>query len=469
MDTTDGGRTNLDLLTVVKSAQVLSGEIVLAALLKKMLDIVLENAGAQRGVLLLNDEKDRLLLQAEIDLPRQQEAFMQNLPLEADISTLLPLPVIQYVARRQETVVLSDAQQPTQFSQSAYLQSEVVRSVFCMPLLRQGKLTGVLYLENNLAPNVFSPERTQLLNLLSSQLAISIENASLYEDLDNKVKQRTQEVLRQKEMLESQKSEIEEQNKKIRSSINYAQRIQQAMLLPDPEIRQLLPESFVLFRPRDVVSGDFYWIRRLGQKTWVAAVDCTGHGVPGALMSAIGHNLLNELLSIHQITEPDLLLNELHLSVRTALRQAENQNRDGMDIALVVIDHEREELHYAGAKNPLVYVQEGELQVIAGDRVPVGGYQHETERRFTKHIIPLRQNGQRIPTHFYLYSDGFADQFGGPTGRKFSSKRLQKLLHETHSFGAEHQKRNLEETLNAWMAQSRERQVDDVLLIGVKV
>lgn len=267
---------------------------------------------------------------------------------------------------------------------------------------------------------------------------------------------------------------IEDKNQSITESITYAQRIQAAMLPAIDAIQEELPESFVLFKPRDIVSGDFYWYATPNQhdeqgqtvyknKIMMAAVDCTGHGVPGAFMSMIGHSLLDEIVNARGIIQPDRILADLHIGIRYALRQQDSQNRDGMDMALVVLCKDMNILDFAGAKNPLIYIQDGELNFIKGDKLAIGGEQLETERKYTSHRIDVSK-----PTTFYIYSDGYQDQFGGPHGKKFMRKRMRELLFDIHEQPMNEQKQILDDTIENWRSEANEKQVDDIMMMGVK-
>jgi len=255
--------------------------------------------------------------------------------------------------------------------------------------------------------------------------------------------------------------EIHKKQADIESSINYGLRIQQAMLPSKEKFEELLPESFVLFKPRDVVSGDFYWVKELySEKIAVAAVDCTGHGVPGAFMSMIGSNALNSIVSGY-VDEPDKILHELHGRVQTSLKQEETGNKDGMDMALCVIDTDRDKLYFSGAKNHLIYIKEGEVFQIRGDKHPIGGV-GKVKASYTQHAVDLEGD-----MYFYLYSDGFVDQFGGPDNMKFMSKRFKRLLEENHEQPLSVQKEKLEEAFYSW--KGNYKQTDDVLVIGFKI
>ncbi len=280
--------------------------------------------------------------------------------------------------------------------------------------------------------------------------------------------------------IEEQLGLIQHQHEHITQSINYAQRIQNAMLPTEHNLTQLIPDSFILFKPKDIVSGDFYWFynaetgktiseldpdqtsEHVVQKIIIAAVDCTGHGVPGAFMSMIGYNLLDMIASKHT-HEPHLILSELNRSVQHALQQQKSNNKDGMDMAICSIDKSNKIIEFAGAKNPMIVIKNGELEVFKGDKDSVGGAQGDANRTYTKHSIHIDQ-----PTTIYLFSDGYEDQFGGTEGKKFMIKNLRDLLLKIHQEPFEKQKEILNQTLEAWKG-TKEKQIDDILVIGMRV
>ncbi len=274
--------------------------------------------------------------------------------------------------------------------------------------------------------------------------------------LEEKVEQRTQE-------LQIQKRALEEQNLHITQNINYARRIQEAFLPKREAIESLLPEFFILFKPRDIVSGDFYFVEKVGEKIVVAAIDCTGHGVSGAFMTVLGNEILHKIVRQDRQTSPDLILNALHKGVREALQQAHTANRDGMDLSLIVIDTLTQKIEFAGAKNPLLYFNHTGLHLLKGDKMPIGGEQREQERLFTKKSIDTTS-----PTVFYLLSDGFQDQFGGENNRKFGIARLKKLLEEIATEKLTTQAHLLDQAFESWREQGGEAQIDDVLILGLK-
>ena len=257
--------------------------------------------------------------------------------------------------------------------------------------------------------------------------------------------------------------EVRKQNKHIAQSISYASRIQNAILPSSNKIAELMPEHFIFFKPRDIVSGDFYWMARKDNKLILAAVDCTGHGVPGAFMSMLGVSFLNEIVTKNHEVAANEILNKLRVSVKSTLAQsgAEHDTKDGMDMALCVIDYDNMMMQYAGAYNPLYLIRDNELIQYKADRMPIGSHLVEKES-FTNHEIQLIKGDV-----FYLFSDGYIDQFGGEAGRKFSSKAFRNLVLSMHSKSMAEQKVILEENFEIWRGE--QNQIDDVLVIGGKV
>jgi len=255
--------------------------------------------------------------------------------------------------------------------------------------------------------------------------------------------------------------EIEEKNKSITASINYAKRIQEAMLPQSETIKASIPYHFIFFKPRDIVSGDFYWFYQAEHYSFLAVADCTGHGVPGAFMSLIGNNLLNDIIIAKKIYQPNEILTELNIGVRNALKQDENDTRDGMDIALVRIDSTQKTMDYAGAMNPLYYVPLGNetLLQIKADKQAIGGKQAQKHYTYSLHTIQIER-----PTMFYLCSDGYQDQFGGEQNRKFMLSHFRELLYNIHKESMEKQKAILEDTFLKW--KKNHKQTDDVLVCG---
>ncbi|MCC6371578.1 MAG: SpoIIE family protein phosphatase [Bacteroidia bacterium] len=281
--------------------------------------------------------------------------------------------------------------------------------------------------------------------------------------LEQKVIERTEEVVRQKSEIESKNEELEILYKQVTDSIHYAKRIQDAILPSNSTVKKLLPDSFILFKPKDIVSGDFYWIEKKDKLVYFAAVDCTGHGVPGAFMSLVGYNILKDILNNTNATRPADILDALREGIVSTLKADDSgkQAKDGMDMTLCAINYETLELQYAAAFNPMCLIRNGELILYQANKFPIGSFIGE-KTNFDNHTIQLLKGDQ-----IFIFSDGYADQFGGPNGKKFMVGNFRKLLAQIAQLDSGSQKDKLDQTLLSW--QGGQEQVDDVLVIGVKV
>lgn len=270
-----------------------------------------------------------------------------------------------------------------------------------------------------------------------------------------------------KEELQTTKALIEEQNKKIMDSINYAKRIQKAIIPEPEELKKALGNYFMFYKPKDVVSGDFPWMYEREEYYYIAAVDCTGHGVPGAMMSLIGNLLLNDIVNnTEEQKTPGVVLNELHKAVVNTLKQDApgNTAADGMDVAMCRIKKDRSEIVYAGAHRPLYLQRQGVEEVIQykGSKYPIGGMQYNGENNFEDQVLEI-QKGDKL----YFFSDGLPDQFGGPKDLKLGPKRIRKCIEENAGKSIADMHVILEDQFMNWMGESK--QMDDVLLFGVEV
>ncbi len=282
--------------------------------------------------------------------------------------------------------------------------------------------------------------------------------AELHE-ANEELKQTVEELNSTLELAKQQKIEIETQNKNITASINYAKRIQDAILPIQEQISKALPHSFILYKPKDIVSGDFYWFAERSEKQILVVADCTGHGIPGAFMSLLGTSIIYQLVYLQGIISPDMVLYELNNSIRRILKQDINSKiQEGMDVAICMIDQQNKTIEFAGAYRPLYYIQNRQVFEIKGDKLCVGG--GGEERVFTKHIVDISQ-----PTCLYLFSDGYQDQYGEESKKKLGAKFFKEMLFEIHEQPVEIQKQILEERLIWW--QGSEKQIDDVLVVGV--
>ena len=277
---------------------------------------------------------------------------------------------------------------------------------------------------------------------------------------------RTNYILKERqkahEEIRNQKEQLASKAKNIEDSITYARRIIEAMMPSQKKMKSIMPYSFALSIPKDIVSGDFYWIAKKNNKIFLAAVDCTGHGIPGAFMSIIGYDLLRNIITEQGIEEPAEILNQLDKGVTDTLRGAEDiEVSDGMDISFCTINPERKYIEFAGAMNPLYLVRDNNILEFKGDRASIGSKNATNKKYFKNQRIPLQKEDV-----IYLFSDGFPDQFGGPHGKKFKYRRFRHLLLNIHTLPFDKQKETIYKSIEKWRGELE--QVDDILLLGAK-
>ncbi len=444
--------SSLDFNSVMKATQAISGEIRTEHLLSKMIDILIENAGAERGVLIQEDDHHHLVVNAEGHIASTEIRLLQATPIEkAD----LPLAIIRYVERTKETLVLDEATKDRRFSHDSYIGGKQAKSIYCSPIVIQGQVKAILYLENNLSTHVFDEQNTLLLSILSGQIAISLENSSLYTNLEKKVEERTKELNKKHE-------ELSEKNARITDSVRYALNIQAAILPLESEMSRLFPQHFVVYKPKDIVSGDFYWATEVDNLRFLAVLDCTGHGVPGAFMSMLGNSLLNQIVNQANTIPPATILMQLHEGITNLLKQEETENKDGMDVCLCsfeTLEDQTTKITFAGAKRPLYYAINGELQEVQGNRYSIGGILRNIERQYKDNVLILPPRSM-----VYLCTDGLTDQANAKRDR-FSMLRLRTFISQNCTLDVQQQKEVL---LSDWdYFRQNTEQRDDVTLIGV--
>jgi serine phosphatase RsbU (regulator of sigma subunit) len=281
--------------------------------------------------------------------------------------------------------------------------------------------------------------------------------------LEEKVRERTIEIQDQKNEIESQRDIINEKNASITSSIKYASHIQNAVLPPLELIDKLLPDNFILNKPKDIVSGDFYWIAEKDNKIVFTVADCTGHGVPGAFMSLLGITFLNEIVNVEGITRSNDIVTKLRERVVHSLQQGRKDipTSDGMDIVLCVLDPQRKKIQYTGGMNNLIYIRDGKLEVVRSDRTSVCVLYNNSEP-FT-----MKEFDYKPGDVFYLFSDGYPDQFGGEHDRKYFVHRFYVTLLDIHRLSMSKQKEMLEKNLKEWMRDNE--QTDDITVMGIRI
>jgi serine phosphatase RsbU (regulator of sigma subunit) len=342
----------------------------------------------------------------------------------------------------------------TQFDGLILLMAFVILGILSLPL----SMSVYLAFDFAGANKTLKNQIVQIEDLSAKAIKDAEEKKQILENqnqmLEAQVKVRTAEIVEQKEI-------IEEKNKDITDSIYYAKRIQDATLASKEIKYKLFPNAFVLFKPKDIVSGDFYWFAGKNGKRLISVCDCTGHGVPGALMSMIGNNLLNKVVNEKAITSPDKILIELDEELRLTLKKEENtDSKDGMDVALLTFINERE-MEYAGANRPLWIVRGGVLEEIKATKISIGGDRYGNEQQFKCHSIKL-QEGDTV----YISSDGFADQFNN-NDKKLMTRRFKEILIGIQHLSMPEQEKYLDDFIEKWKGNLE--QTDDILVIGIRV
>lgn len=320
-----------------------------------------------------------------------------------------------------------------------------IRSCLIMPLFYEDGLLGSINLDSE-QNNGFSQDDLELLQDVSSEIAIALQQAKF------------------KAAIHESNILLKRRNEDINASLRYAKRLQEAILPPHDYVKYLLPESFIFYQPKEIISGDFYWLEKHEDIILIAAADCTGHGAPGAFMSIVGNNLLNQAVNIYNITQPSLILDFINNGLSKVLHNKvdEVSIKDGMDIVLCSFDKKNKVLEFSGANNTLWMIRNQELIITKGDKFPVGAYLERGAKLFTNHKVQL-EDGDTV----YLFSDGFADQFGGPKGKKFKYDQFRKFLLSIQNQSMESQKLLLNKVFEDWKGNLE--QVDDILVIGLKV
>ncbi|MCU0462637.1 MAG: SpoIIE family protein phosphatase [Bacteroidales bacterium] len=388
-------------------------------------------------------EKDRiaqsLLLEKEKNIARENQEKVRSLEQEA----LIQQQELDLKTAREKTLTTENELLETQKKQEAE-SAQKARQIRNMAIFLGALMVLVAIMI--------------LFGLISTRKKNQIlaESKRHIEKINADLEQINAEVLKQKDI-------IEQKNQSITDSIQYASRIQTAVLPPINFLDEWGLENFILFKPKDIVSGDFYWGVMKNEKIMIAAVDCTGHGVPGAFMSMLGHTFLDEIINTREIDNAAAILNILREEIINTLKQkgTTGEARDGMDVSLVILDLKSGKLDYAGANNPLYLIRDGKLTRYKADSMPIGIH-FISFTPFTNQIIQIRKGD-----YFYLFSDGYADQFGGPRGKKFMYKPFQDLLVRNSFKPMELQKEILDNTFEKW--KNEREQVDDVMVIGIKV
>ncbi len=401
-----------------------------------------------------------------------------------------PESLIDKIISEKKDVIIADRKRVEGLLSFEYGQKHLPKSVMAVPIQVKQAVRYVVYLENLYENNAFTTNEVELLNVLSGQIAGLIANFDIYNTLESMnagleqlIEKRTEEIQLRHEELSSQRDEIQQQNvylnkvykeisqknKFLTDGIHYAKRIQKALMPGRQYVNTLFPQNFIFDKPKEILSGDFYWATstKVNNETRYifTAADSTGHGIPGALMSIIGNNMLYESVIVFKSTKPSEILDNLQLMIKERLNQGgKHDSKDGMDMALISYNPDTRELEFAGARNPLLHVRDGVITEYKADRMSIGGRDHsriKEGRKFTNHTIKIEQ-GDMI----YMFSDGYLDQAGGNHGRKFMKKRFKQLISYIADLSLKDQEYQLDAIFEKWRGDYI--QVDDVIVTGIR-
>jgi len=447
--------------------------------------IISEELGLARCFLIVNEDQVYTVLGAyDID----NKYLVERMPMSLSDKQLkynLPVELIERYMELKHSKIFTDIENIT-FSK-AYFNKFKPRSIICKVISQGQGFDLLIYAEATINNKKQLNEKSVLIDFIESQIFTLVENyyilseiEELNRTLEEKVEQRTAEVFQQKEEITAQRDEIEEKNQRLQQallerehinrtlqdSINYAKRIQESILPKENEFKEVFPEAFIFFLPKTTLSGDFSWFQQKGDLFYLAAVDCTGHGVPGALMAIIGNNLLEQAVNEFKLESPAKILDAMEKGLHSRLHnnKRDEVTKDGMDISLIVYNRSTRELRFSGAHNPGYYFSpnSNDLRILTPNPLSIGGLR---VRKESKKFVEKKLIAEKDAV-LYLFSDGFYDQIGGIKGRKFMKSSFKELLINIHTMDMNNQKKKLIQTYEDW--KSNLSQIDDILVIGIK-
>lgn len=416
---------------------------------------VAKNAIAELGyedcVVYLVDEQQEYLIQKAAHGPKN--------PIDLDILNPIKIKmgegIVGYVAKTQQGEIVNDTRTDARY----ILDDDRRLSEIAVPIIYDNRTIGVIDSEHHLE-NFYPEEDLNILVTIASMTATKLMQARNDEKLQEY--QNDLKTLVHYKTLELNKTltELKAQTLELTDSINYAKRIQNAILKEPKSIQEFLPDSFIFYKPKDIIAGDFYLVEKIDNKIVLAVADCTGHGVPGAIISVVCHNSLKRAMRRVGLQSASKILEETRLLILETFKGSSEEIKDGMDIGLCLIDTKKLELNFSGANINLLYFQNNTLNILKGNKEPVGF--HLTMRPYTNHILQLQANNC-----LYMLTDGFPDQFGGPHGKKFKHKQVRAFLSNNHTQPMQKQYERLTGIFNLW--QGDQAQVDDICFMGVRI
>lgn len=440
---------------LVEAGQEIAKEVSTNDLARTLLCYMSKGSAADRGGIILYGNDGQLLENMFFERKGDEVECMDDL-------SLFPPHLTKVVGKCDEPLLMLTPNANTVISEE-YLQTYKPRSIYTRALWHGEQLAGIIYLESQLRKHNFTPNRLKFIELLNQQAAVSITRLKVLLGLEHTVEERTREISKQKKT-------IEDKNKDLMDSIQYAQRLQKSFMPKTDMLQDVLDDVMLLYKPKSMISGDFYWWRNTESHVHLAIVDCTGHGVPGGMLSILGLNLLNQLVIQDELVHPEEVL--LHMNqyfqtrfARTLARGGSKnlEHYDSMDIALISLNKATGKMEFAGARRPLYLVREGKLIKIKGDSFSLGGsgLLEDSNYTFSREVLQLHPGDE-----IYMFSDGFVDQFGGPRDKKFTPKRFRELVLAHSQKPMTDIREMLHSELEKWRGENE--QTDDVLVFGFR-
>lgn len=433
-----------DLNTVGRQ---LSAEIDPYKLIPLLLSNAIKSIGAESGAIIFTNPNESLSIKCKI---------IDGEPSFSSDFETIPFELINSVIATQNTCVLKNAWRIGDWSSLGTIASRKVRSIYAAPMSNYGHFIACLYLEHATKTDFFDTNKQEFLKLFLAQGAISIDNAMVYKNLEDLVTERTAS-------LEHKSKELADANRDLTDSIYSALRLQHAVLPHKNMLQEIFPDSFILNLPRDIVSGDFYWFGGDKNSLMLAVADCTGHGVPGAMLSMLGANFLNQIYQANPFLRPSELLNHLRVAVYQSLNSQGEIVSEGIDISVCLFLPKQNKIFISGTRRPVWMQRKGEIIKIDTDRIQISGNPHDFKDVHFTDLEVYTEPGDCL----YMLSDGFTDQFGGPHNRKFSRNRFMKLLTGIAQDAMAEQSQKITGTLDDWRGQRP--QTDDILVIGIRI
>lgn len=449
--------SDFDYFALLKASQTLALEKSQKKLIENVVNLVAQITASTDIQFLLKDDNDNWFLETGIiNNKRLKKTTLDN----AIKNHLISKTAFKLGIKYMNNIISEDAVIDSRFKNDQCYKNLEQCSLFALPIILNDKIKAFLILENKLFRNAFSPSHIESISLLCSQLAISIENIRLYESLENKVLKRTED-------LKKANLELEDKNIKITDSLNYAHTIQSTILPKNSDLLNHIKNFFIIWKPCNIVGGDFYWFKKTNYGFFIAVIDCTGHGVPGAMMTMSANSILDRIINENINCNPSDVLNNLNIILKTTLNQNNFSKKDllkedGLDIALCFINKSKSHLTYSGAGISLYYNNNDDIIRIEADKQSIGYRRSKQDYIYKNHTIELKDNRM-----FYITTDGFEDQNSETSNLRYGRKKLMELMKKIHKIPLNNQKKYFENSLSEHMGNVEQR--DDITLLGFKI